>query len=85
MYWWYDIISSAIESGQNVVRNISKHIKKNIYESMEQTREPEINLYTYGRWIFNKGSKNKIYYGGKTVFSANRVEIAGKLHVNQRD
>ena len=32
--------------------------QKQIYGSMGQNREPEINSHTYGQLTFNKGSKN---------------------------
>ena len=36
-------------------------------DQWNRTENPEINLYIYGQWIFNKGAK--IIQWGKTVSS----------------
>ena len=43
---------------------------------------PEINPFTYGQLIFNKGGK--LYNGEKTVSSASGVGKVGQPHINQR-
>jgi hypothetical protein len=43
-------------------------------DQWNRTEDPEMNLYTFGHLIFDKGAKT-IQWGKKTAFSANSVIV----------
>ena len=55
--------------------------QKQTHGSMEQNREPEINLHTYGQLVFDKGGKT-VQWRKDSLFSMCFWE-AGQLHINQ--
>ena len=57
--------------------------QKQTDRSMEQDRKQEINPCTYGQLIYNKGGKNTVYNGEKTVSSISGAERTEQLHVKE--